>query len=75
MKCVICKGGDVGDGFTTVPIEQEGMLLVIRGVPARVCQNCGEAYVDSATTRKILELAREARAQNVQVDVRQFDAA
>jgi len=75
MKCTICKHGETADGFSTVPIEREGMLLVMRGVPARVCQNCGEAYIDAKVTRELLQMAEEARKQHVQVDVRQYSAA
>jgi len=75
MKCVICKNGETAEGLTTVPIEHEGTLLVLRGVPAQVCQNCGEAYIDSAVTGEILELAKEARGQRIQIDVRQYHAA
>jgi len=75
MKCVICKNGETADGTTTVPIEHDGMLLVMRGVPAQVCQNCGEAYIDSEVTGEILQLAKEAREHRIQVDVRQYRAA
>ena len=75
MKCVICKNGETADGFTTVPIEHEGMLLVMRGVPARVCQNWGEAYIDSKVTAEILQMAKEARGQRVEVDIRHYHAA
>ena len=75
MKCVICKSGETADGTTTVPIERDGMLLVMRGVPAQVCQNCGEAYIDSKVTREILQLAKEAGKDQVQVDIRQYHAA
>jgi hypothetical protein len=50
------------------------MILVFKGVPAQVCQNCGEAYVDDATTRLVLQKAEEAARSGVQVDVRQFAA-
>lgn len=33
-------------GETTVPLERGTTTLVIEGVPAEVCENCGEAYVD-----------------------------
>ena len=75
MKCVVCKNGDTADGKTTVTIDQDGSLLVLRGVPARVCQNCGEAYVSSEVTGAILHAAEETRKQQIEIDVRQFHAA
>ena len=75
MKCVICRNGETADGKTTVTIEQDDTLLVMRGVPARVCQNCGEAYIEGETTDVILRAAEDAQRQHVQFDVRQYDAA
>ncbi len=50
MKCVNCKQGETQPGTTTVTLERGGMSLVIKGVPARVCENCGEEYVDERVT-------------------------
>lgn len=74
MKCVICKVGSTEEGRTTLTLERDNMILVFKGVPAQVCQNCGEAYVDDATTRLVLQKAEEAARSGVQVDVRQFAA-
>jgi YgiT-type zinc finger domain-containing protein len=75
MKCVICKNGETQPGKTTVPLERGGTTLVVKGVPARVCDNCGEAYVDEQVTRKLTQAAAEALRAGVQVDVREFVAA
>jgi YgiT-type zinc finger domain-containing protein len=74
MKCVVCKVGSTNPGKTTVTLERDTMTLVFKGVPAQVCSNCGEAYVDEDITRQILLKAEEAARSGVQVDVRQFAA-
>jgi len=74
MKCVVCKLGETREGKTTVTLEREGAALVVRKVPAQVCENCGEAYVDAAVTRSLLEAAREALRPGVEVDIREFVA-
>ena len=75
MICVICKHGETRSGTATVTLEREGTTLVIKGVPAQVCMNCGEEYVDEETTSRLLKTAEEAVRAGVQVDVRQFAAA
>jgi hypothetical protein len=50
------------------------MTLVFKGVPAQVCDNCGEAYVDEDIAGQILLKSEEAARSGVQVDVRQFAA-
>ena len=75
MKCVICKSGETQPGTATVTLERAGMTLVIQGVPARVCANCGEEYVDEETSARLLKTAEEASQAGVRVDVREYIAA
>jgi YgiT-type zinc finger domain-containing protein len=46
MKCEICNHGEIHEGTTTVTFDRDGMTLVVKDVPAQVCSNCGEDYVD-----------------------------
>jgi len=75
MKCVVCKSGETRAGHTTVTLEREGAALVVRKVPAQVCENCGEAYVSAEVTRTLLQSAREALRAGVEVDIREFVAS
>ena len=47
MKSVICKEGVTKKGFTSITLEQDDMVCVIKRVPAKVCANCEEANLDS----------------------------
>lgn len=75
MKCVICKQGDTRPGTVTVTLERGRTTLVFKNVPAQVCENCGEAYVDEATTDQLLVAAEAAVKAGVEVEVREFVAA
>jgi YgiT-type zinc finger domain-containing protein len=72
MKCVICKQGETRPGQATVVLERDGMTLVVKAVPAQVCANCGEEYVDEATTAQLLTEAEAATRKGTQVDVREY---
>jgi YgiT-type zinc finger domain-containing protein len=72
MKCVICKHGETKPGQTTVTLQRGNATLVVKNVPARVCSNCGEAYVDDRVTRALLDTAQQALTAGVQVEVREF---
>jgi YgiT-type zinc finger domain-containing protein len=50
MECVICKRGETRLGIATVTVKRSSTVLVIKGVPADICANCGEEYVGEATT-------------------------
>ncbi|MBI4316860.1 MAG: type II toxin-antitoxin system MqsA family antitoxin [Chloroflexi bacterium] len=75
MKCVVCKTGETRRGKATVMLERGGATIVVKSVPAQVCENCAEEYVDEETTARLLEHAEEAAKLGVQVDVREFVAA
>jgi YgiT-type zinc finger domain-containing protein len=75
MKCVICKQGETHLGTVTVTLERGETTLVFKHVPAQVCENCGEAYVDAETTDQLLCTAEAAVKAGVQVEVREFVAA
>jgi len=75
VKCVICKKGETQSGKTTVTLEREGMTLVFKSVPADVCTNCGEAYVEEKVSSRLLKVAEEAARSGVQIDVREYVAA
>jgi len=75
MTCVICKHGETRPGRATVTLERGGMTLVFKDVPADVCDNCGEEYVDERTTHDLLQQAERAVASGVQLEVRSYAAA
>jgi YgiT-type zinc finger domain-containing protein len=74
MKCVICKHGETKEGTTTVTFEREGLTLVVKEVPAQVCANCGEDYVDDRVAHEILNIAENMAKSGAQVDVRRYVA-
>lgn len=75
MKCVICKHGETGRGTATATLTRDTTTVVIKGVPADVCDNCGEEYLDEATTARLLRTVEEAARAGVEVDVREYIAA
>ena len=44
-------------------------------MPAEVCQNCGEEYVDESITAQLLKTAEEAARMGVHVDIRNYQLA
>ena len=75
MTCIICKQAQTRPGTTTLTLERSGATLVVKNVPAQVCPNCGEAYVDEETTAQVLKTAEQMARAGTQVDIRQYVAA
>ena len=75
MKCVICKHGETKKGFTTVTLEKNGSTIVFKEVPALVCDNCGEKYIEDFVTKELLKKARDISKYGVEVDIRKYEKA
>ena len=74
MKCLICKHGETAPGETTVTAQRGACTIVLRGVPADICDNCGEYYLSEATTQRVLALTDEAEKNGAEVEIRRFAA-
>ena len=75
MRCPICRAGDTRPGTTTLVLERDALTMVVRHVPAEVCDNCGEAYVDEPAAAAALARAETAAREGVTVEVREHTAA
>ena len=56
-------------------ILPSGATVVINDVPARVCENCGEEYVDEHVVEKVLTAAEASARAGVRVEIRDYVAA
>ena len=72
MKCVICKHGELEPGITPILFEQDGCRIVMKEVPANVCNNCGESYVNEKVAHEILDQINTAVHQGIVIDVRKY---
>jgi YgiT-type zinc finger domain-containing protein len=75
VKCVVCKQAETRPGTATVTLERDGLTVVFKGVPAQVCPNCGEDYVEQGIADRLLKEAEQTARNGTQVEVRQFAAA
>lgn len=75
MNCVICQIGSTQPELVTVALEREGAILLVKDVPANVCQNCGERYYDTQTTDQLLALADRAFEQGTELEIIRLKAA
>lgn len=71
MTSVICKHGKTQPGTTRIAIERGSTVLVVRGVPAQVCDTCGEAYLSADAVDRLQEMLAIAAQGGVQVEVRE----
>jgi len=70
--CPICREGKYQASTTTRTLEQGDTILVVRKVPALVCDLCGEAAFSPAVSERLEQLMEEATADGVETQVRRW---
>lgn len=74
MKCVICKTGEMAKGETTVTLQRGETTVIIKGVPADICDNCAEYYLSEALTEQVLAMAETAVSKGAEVEILRWAA-
>ena len=70
-RCALC-GGPHEPGTTVFAVDLK-TGVVVRGVPARVCSQCGEAWIEDAVAARLETIVAEARRKHTVVEVIQFE--
>jgi YgiT-type zinc finger domain-containing protein len=74
MKCVICKTGETHPGSATVTLHRGETTVVVKGVPAEVCDTCGEYYLEEPVAQKLYDQAEEAARRRAEVEIVRYAA-
>jgi YgiT-type zinc finger domain-containing protein len=75
MQCLICRQAEIVNGLTFATFERGEFRLVINNVPACVCPNCTEAYVEEDVAIRLLGEAENLFAQGMMDDVIEYGHA
>lgn len=74
MSCVICRNGTTGRGSVTVTLQRGETTVILKQVPADVCDNCGEYYLSSDIAAQVMEKAESAVKSGAEVEILRFAA-
>ncbi len=75
MECVICKAGNMYEGKVTVTLEKNGSIILIKEVPAQVCDVCEHYYLDEQTTGEVLKRGTEGLLKGAELEVMKLKVA
>ncbi len=67
-RCPLCGGGKRA-GTTTFAVDLKFGVVVVRDVPALVCEICGEAWIDDPIAAKLESAIADARRKQAVVEV------
>lgn len=73
-ECPICKHGSLLPGAVTVTLERGELTLVVKDVPARVCDICGEEFVNEEISVSLLHVAEASAKAGTRIEVRSYAA-
>ncbi len=74
MKCVICRQGETHPGKVVATLQRGETTVILKGVPAEICENCGEYYLSEGVTGSVLDRAEAAVQNGAEVEILQFAA-
>ena len=75
MSCPLCKGNMVS-GTTILFFDmKDGRVIVVLNVPALICEQCGEEYVDIKVTRNVEKILNRAERDGLSMGFVEYGAA
>jgi YgiT-type zinc finger domain-containing protein len=71
--CALC-GRVLTNSTTTFTVDHGHGLFVARHVPAQMCNQCGESWIDDQTSASLEELVQQAKSRHAAFEVIDMDA-
>lgn len=77
MICEVCGRDRFEEQRVNRSFQVGEKLVLVEGIPARVCTHCGEANFDAAVAEKIRQLVHEPHTPHrvIETEVLRYDAA
>lgn len=66
MRCILCKA-DLIDGKVNHIVDLGERIIIIKNIPANVCNQCGEYYVDTQIALKLESIVEEVKRNKAEV--------
>jgi YgiT-type zinc finger domain-containing protein len=66
--CPICEGKKI-ESTTTYTVDLKFGVVVVRDVPAKVCSQCGEEWIDASVARSLENIVLSAKSKHSLVEV------
>lgn len=73
-NCPLC-GGERKIGNTTYSVDLGFGVVVVRNVPAKICNQCGEEWIENTVAKKLEKIVENARLTHCQLEVIPFQPA
>ena len=71
-NCFLCRNDELKPGVTSTSITRGDAAVVVKGVPAMLCTNCGESYLTPDVSKLLKEDFKDAEKTGVEFMVRKY---
>ena len=71
-RCPLC-GGTKAPGKTTFAVDLGSGVVIVRGVPALTCVQCGEDWILDPIVEQLERLVEQARSRKLEIEVSHWD--
>lgn len=68
MNCFMCKG-NLEEKKVNYVVDLEETIIIIKGVPAKVCGQCGEQYFDDEIAENIEKMVNQLKELAAEVTI------
>lgn len=68
MSCFKCEGKLIEKNVNYV-VNLENTIIIIKGVPAKVCSQCGEQYFDDKTAENIEKIINQLKELETEITI------
>ncbi len=68
MECFMCKG-NLEIKKVNYVVDLDSTIIIIKGVPAKVCAQCGEQYFEDETAENIDKIVNQLKKLSTEVTI------
>lgn len=68
MNCFMCKGTTIEKKVNYV-VDLENTIIIIKGIPAKVCSQCGEQYFSDEIAQNIEYIVNQLKQLSTEVTI------
>ncbi|AGK95568.1 type II toxin-antitoxin system MqsA family antitoxin [Clostridium pasteurianum] len=68
MDCILCKSNLVRGKVNHI-VDLDGHIIIIKGVPANVCKQCGEYFIETDIALKLEKIIEDVLKNKAEIFV------
>lgn len=68
MHCVVCSAG-LQKGYTNHVVNLDKQIIIVKNVPANICSQCGESFIDHQTALNLESIVEEPKKSGAEITI------